>query len=127
MKYTNVYIDGSVPAPRRSLCWVGSARTDLRRFPAEARARAGHQLHLVQCGLEPADWKPMPTVGVGVRELRIRSGREHRVFFVARFGEVIHVLHAFEKKSRRTSRSDLEIGQVRYRAVLSRHLKGGKP
>ena len=69
-------------------------------FPDQARRVAGHQLHVVQQGLEPDDWKPMPTVGPGVAELRIRTGVEHRVFYVAKFAEAIYVLHAFEKRSR---------------------------
>jgi hypothetical protein len=35
---------------------------DLRAFPSKARREAGHQLDRVQRGLEPNDWKPMPSV-----------------------------------------------------------------
>src|ERR1700675_242454 len=51
----------------------GSALEDLRAFPAAARREAGHQLDQVQHGREPDDWKPMNTVGRGVREIRIRD------------------------------------------------------
>ena len=49
----------------------GSALDDLRAFPAAARREAGYQLDQVQRGREPDDWKPMNTVGQGVREIRI--------------------------------------------------------
>ena len=51
----------------------GSALDDLRAFPEAARREAGHQLDQVQHGREPDDWKPMNTVGRGVREIRIRD------------------------------------------------------
>lgn len=103
--------------PHKDLCWVGSALEDVREFPAEARRDAGHQLHLVQLGLMPDDWKPMTTVGGGVYELRIRTGREFRIFYIAKFTEAIYVLHAFEKKTQRTRQADLDIGAARLRDV----------
>ena len=61
----------------------------------------------------------MPDVGPGVCEIRIREeGRAHRVFYVARFADAVYVLHAFEKKSRRAPRADLEIGRRRYREII---------
>ena len=57
----------------KPLFWAGSALEDLRAFPEDARRIAGHELHLVQQGLEPADWKAMIGVGPGVYELRIRT------------------------------------------------------
>ena len=49
----------------------GSSLDDLRSFPLPARREAGHQLDQVQNGQEPDDWKPMNTVGQGVKEIRI--------------------------------------------------------
>lgn len=60
----------------------------------------------------------MTGIGPGVYELRIHIGVEHRIFYVAKFEEAVYALHCFEKKSRRTSRRDLEIGRERYRAVV---------
>jgi phage-related protein len=104
----------------RPVIWVGSSLEDLRDFPDVARQRAGHNLHLVQLGGDPADWKPMPSIGAGVVELRIRTERAHRVFYVARFAEAVYVLHAFEKKTRKTAKHDLELGRARLRDVLTR-------
>lgn len=81
---------------------------------------AGFQIWRVQRGLEPNDWKPMPSVGLGVQEIRIRTGAEHRVLYVARFAEAIYVLHAFEKRTRRTPKDSLDLAGQRLRALINR-------
>jgi phage-related protein len=101
------------------LFWVGAAKEDLCEFPEEARRIAGHQLHRVQLGLEADDWKPMPSVGSGVYEIRIHTALEHRVFYVAKLAEGIYVLHAFEKKTQRTRQADIDIGKDCLLAVLT--------
>lgn len=72
----------------------------------------------VQQGLEPNDWKPMPTVGPGVQEIRIHTGLEHRVFYVATFKEGVYVLHAFQKRTRKTPKGDLELARNRFRGLV---------
>jgi len=109
----------------KPLFWVGSALKDLREFPIDARRLAGHELHLVQMGLSPSDWKPTPGVGQGVVEVRIHSALEHRVFYVAKFSEGIYVLHAFHKTTQKTPRHDIEAGSTRYREVVM-HRRGAK-
>ncbi|MBR1895439.1 MAG: type II toxin-antitoxin system RelE/ParE family toxin [Pyramidobacter sp.] len=62
----------------------GNSRDELLKFPDEARREAGYQLHKVQVGLEPADFKPMTTVGLGVEEIRIREeSGAFRVFYIS--------------------------------------------
>jgi phage-related protein len=102
----------------KALFWVGSSLADTRAFPAEARQRAGYELYLVQQGQEPDDWKPMPAVGAGVREIRIHSEGEYRVFYVASFAEGVYVLHSFQKKTQRTRQADIELGRARYADVV---------
>ena len=97
----------------KAVSWVGSARRDVRAFAKDARQRAGYELYRVQQGLDPTDWKPMPSVGPGVREIRIHTDGEHRVVYVARFDEAIYVLHAFEKKTRKTRRADIDVAGKR--------------
>jgi phage-related protein len=60
----------------------------------------------------------MPAVGAGVREIRIHTALEHRVLYVAKFADVVYVLHAFEKRTRKTSRPDVELARQRYRALV---------
>jgi len=98
--------------------WTGSARIDLRGFPKEAREVAGYQLFQVQQGCDPADWKPMSTVGPGVREIRVHTQGEHRVIYVAKFEDAVYVLHAFEKKTQKTRKADVEVARRRFREVL---------
>ena len=98
--------------------WVATALDDLRAFPDDARRAAGFQIARLQAGLMPHDWKPMAAVGPGVNEIRIRTGREHRVFYVAKFADAVYVLHAFEKKAQKTRPADIEIGKRRYRELV---------
>lgn len=102
---------------RKPLVFVGSSRSDLRRFPADARRRAGFDINQVEHGETPSDGKPMTSVGPGVIEIRIHTEAEHRVFYVARFEEAVYVLHAFEKKSQKTAKRDIELGRARLAEV----------
>ena len=97
----------------------GSAREDLRAFPQAARREAGFQLDRLQCGLEPGDWKPMTTVGAGVREIRIaESSGAFRVMYVAKFASAVYVLHCFQKKTQRTRASDIDVATRCYRELV---------
>ena len=104
----------------KSLEFVGSSLDDLREFPAEARRAAGFELGFVQRGLDPSDWKPMNQVGAGVREIRVHVLGEWRVLYVARFAEAVYVLHAFQKKTQKTRREDIELARARYRMIGDR-------
>ena len=96
--------------------FMGSAKGDLSAFPKPARIRAGHELFMVQVGRDPDDWKRMTSVGPGVCEIRVRDpAGAFRVIYVASFEDAIYVLHAFQKKSRKTSRTDLALSKQRYR------------
>jgi len=94
------------------------AHEDLAAFPEAARRRAGYELYMVQVGREPSDFKPLPTVGAGAYELRVKDeSGAFRVVYVAKFQDAIYVLHAFQKRSRKTSRTDLEIASMRYTMI----------
>jgi phage-related protein len=97
----------------------GSSLDDLRSFPLSARREAGHQLDQVQNGHEPDDWKPMNTVGQGVKEIRIRDAvGAFRVMYVAKFADAVYVLHCFQKKTEKTNKADLDLAAKRYRDLL---------
>ena len=104
----------------KPLVWLGTARRDIRAFPAAARRRCGFQLRKVQQGFDPDDWKPMTAIGPGVWEIRIRTELAHRVFYVATFEEAVYVLHGFEKRTRKTSTQDLQVARDRYRALIQK-------
>ena len=76
------------------------------------------ELRLVQRGLEPSDWKPMRSVGPGVREIRVRdSSGAFRVLYVANLADAVYVLHAFQKKTRATANRDLDLAALRFRLL----------
>ncbi len=104
----------------KRLVFVGSSLEDLKEFPNEARRAAGFELGFVQRGLAPSDWKPMKEVGAGVREIRIHVLGEWRVLYVAKFADAIYVLHAFQKKTQKTKREDIELARTRYRQIGDR-------
>ena len=101
----------------KTLKFVGSSLDDLRNFPNEARRAAGFELHAVQSGLEPSDWKPMQNVGSGAKEIRIHLLGEWRVIYIAKLHEAVYVLHAFQKKTRKTSRQDIDLARQRYKQI----------
>ena len=92
----------------KSIVFCGTSLTAIREFPNAARREAGYQLDRVQHGLEPTNWKPMTSIGPGVREIRIQSAGQFRVIYLATMTDCIAVLHAFRKKTRRTSQADLQ-------------------
>ena len=100
--------------------FLGDSLRCLREFPASARQDAGYQLYQVEQGRQPDDFKPMPAIGKGVEEIRIRDETgAFRVIYTARRAEAIYVLHAFQKKTQATAKRDLEIAKARF-AQLNR-------
>jgi phage-related protein len=102
----------------KAVRFVGTAREDLAAFPESARRRAGNELFMVQVGREPADFKPMPRVGSGAYEIRLRDeAGVFRVIYVAKFARTVYVLHAFQKTTRKTRPADIELAARRYRLI----------
>lgn len=99
--------------------WIGSSLKDLVAFPDSAKQAAGYQLYRIQQGLDPENWRPFKSVGAGVREIRISEDKGiFRVMYVAKFADSIYVLHAFQKKTRRTAKKDVDIAKARYAKVI---------
>jgi phage-related protein len=102
----------------KQVIWMGSSKEDLRDFPEEARRQVGYQLEHVQEGVDPDDWKPMPTVGSGVREIRVReSSGAFRCIYLATRPEGVYVLHCFQKKTQKTSQQDLDLARRRFKSL----------
>ena len=68
----------------------------------------------------------MPVVGLGVREIRVRTDLEHRVIYLAKFNEAVYVLHAFQKRSQRTPKPDLDLARQRLRELLKQRRQRGR-
>ena len=123
----STYCDAS-PSGMATSGWTTSSLAGLvarggASVPRVCSAWAGRQLNFVQHGGEPSDWKPMPTVGAGVMEIRIHVDGEHRVLVVTKFEPAVFVLHAFEKKSRKTPRRVVDLARRRYQDSM-RELAG---
>ena len=101
----------------KPLKFVGSSLDDLRDFPEEARRATGFELRALQDGFEPRDWKPVQSVGQGTKEIRIHVLGEWRIIYVAKIRDAIYVLHAFQKKTQKTSQHDIDLARKRYKQI----------
>ena len=79
----------------------------------------GYQLDKVQNGQEPSDWKPVPSVGEGIKEIRVqdRAGI-FRVIYLAKLADALYVLHCFQKKTQQTSEKDISLARKRYQELM---------
>jgi phage-related protein len=102
----------------KALRFLGSSKKQLVKFPVEAKREAGYQLNKVQHGKEPSDWKPMQSIGPGVREIRLHSAGEHRVIYLANLDDSVYVLHAFTKKTQRTAKADIDLAKANLKQLL---------
>ncbi|MFT3792432.1 MAG: type II toxin-antitoxin system RelE/ParE family toxin [Rudaea sp.] len=101
----------------QTIIFMGNSREDISAFPEGARRMMGRQLLRIQSGLDPLDWKPVKTVGPGVREVRIHVDDAFRAFYVTNIGNAIYVLHAFQKKTQETSPKDIAMGRQRFKQI----------
>lgn len=101
----------------KDIIFLGASKNDLRDFPDAARRDSGIELFQVQLGLEPSNWKPMPEIGSGVREIRIRANGAFRIIYLATRPEGVYVLHCFQKKTAKTSQRDIDLARQRYQQI----------
>ena len=97
--------------------FLGSTRSEIASWDSDTRRMAGHQLGKVQCGFDPSDYKPMSSIGTGVREIRIQSGGQWRVIYTAKFNNVVYVLEAFQKKTGKTPQRVIDNARARLKAI----------
>lgn len=105
----------------KNISFEGNTLDSIREFPDDARQRAGYELDRVQHGLDPENWKPFSTIGQGVREIRIQVGEQFRVMYVTKFDDKVHVLHAFQKKTQKTAKSDIDYAKSALKDVIRRY------
>lgn len=102
--------------------WEGDSKEILSNFPHDVKATLGFSLRQIQNGERPrCKHRPMTSVGAGVWELKEDDERTwYRVMYLSKIGTTIHVLHCFEKDSRKTDRRDIETAKERLREVQQR-------
>ena len=112
----------------KPLEFLGTSQDDIRAMPAAVRHDLGLELMRVQFGGEPTNFKPIPTVGAGAYEIRVRDASgAFRAIYVAKFAEAVYVLHAFQKKTQKTSKADLDLAAKRYKLIGTRAMKKTDP
>jgi len=98
--------------------FLGNSLENIRMFCAEARDDIGFQLDRIQRGLEPNNWKPMNSIGAGVNEIRTKTTDSiYRTIYIAKFKGKIYVLHAFQKKTEKTAKSDIVLAKNRLKSI----------
>ena len=99
--------------------FLGDSLKSLREFPEDAKHDLGYQLDKVQRGEQPDDFKPMPSIGKGVEEIRVRDDSGiYRVIYTTRLADAVYVLHAFQKKTQTTAKRDIALASKRYAELM---------
>ena len=111
--------------PRRPLFWEGSSKRDFKQFPVAVQKDMGVSLFVIQLGGSVPAAKPWKGLGPGVFELiEDHRGDTYRAVYTVRYGDSVHVLHAFQKKSKSgtsTPRVDVQLVSQRLKSVLARY------
>lgn len=111
-------------AGRRRLFWEGSSKKDFKKFPVDVQKDIGVALFIVQIGGTPPSAKPWKGVGPGVYEIvEDHRGDTYRAVYAVKMDDDIHVLHAFQKKSKSgigTPKRDVDVVEKRLKALLTR-------
>ena len=103
----------------KNIEFLGSSLDDLRSFPEDIMQDTGYQLHKVQMGDMPDDFKYIRAIGNGVIEIRLKDTNGiYRVIYTAKFIDTIYVLHAFTKKTQKTSQADINLAKSRLKALI---------
>jgi phage-related protein len=103
----------------KKIQFLSDSLKSLREFPEDAKHDVGYQLDKVQRGEQPDDFKPMPSIGKGVEEIRVRDDSGiYRVIYTARLADAVYVLHAFQKKTQTTAKRDIALASKRYAELM---------
>ena len=103
----------------KSIHWIGSAKEELLDFPKDAIRSAGYQLHRLQEGNDPMDWKPLNNLGkgiTGVFEIRIWEDKAtFRIAAVTKMADTLTVLHCGHKKTQKIAKHNKDVIVARYK------------
>jgi phage-related protein len=115
---------------RRPLFWEGSSKKDFKEFPTPIQKDLGVALFIAQLGRTASSAKPWKGLGTGVYELvEDHRGDTFRAVYAVHVADAIHVLHAFQKKSKTgiaTPQPDVALIEKRLKAVLARYGLSGR-
>ena len=107
----------------KELKFMGNSQESLTEFPEQAKREMGFELWQVQLGLMPKHFKPMPTVGAGAYEIRVKLRGQWRVIYVAKHADAVYVLHCFLKTTPKTAQPDILLAAKRYLLIGVQHGK----
>jgi len=116
--------DKEESADEPDVVWEGDCLEVVRSFPKPIREDLGADIRRLQLGVRPLSSRPMPSIAQRVFELRqMDENGWYRVIYLGKVGNRLHMLHAFIKKSAKTSRNDLQVASARLKAVNARLLE----
>lgn len=102
--------------------WPESLKDELKKdWPESMRKEGGFQLYRVQQGFEPNNYRPMPSIGAGVKEIKLQDNdkSQYRLIYIAKFDEAIYVFHVITKKtSQATSDHDISLAKKRLSEII---------
>ncbi len=102
--------------------WPENLTEEIKRdWPVEMRKEGGFQLGRVQQGLEPNNYRHMPSIGPGVKEIKLQDEgkNQYRLIYVAKFEEAIYVFHVITKKTTETtSKHDIALAKKRLSEII---------
>jgi phage-related protein len=123
-KYKNVRL----PTPKKRVEWIGSSKKDLETFPSDVQHDIGFALMVAQFGGKHKDAKPWKGLGSGVMEIvNNHDTNTYRAIYTVNIGDVIYVLHSFQKKSKSgiaTPKEEVALVEARYKRAVELSKKG---
>ena len=98
--------------------WLGDSYDVVYGYSKPVRKSIGSELRLLQSGARPIHARPLKTVGRGVWEIKVREKEgQFRVVYLVRRRDRIYVLNAFQKKTRRTPKQEIELAKKRFKEI----------
>ncbi len=111
-----------LPLPKKFVEWIGSSKKDLADFPDTVQHDIGFALMVAQFGSKHASAKPWKGLGAGIMEIVSNyNTNAYRAIYTVNIGDVIYVLHAFQKKSKSgisTPKEEIALIQARYKKAV---------
>ena len=108
---------------QKSVIWIGSSLTDLRKLPGEVKREIGHALHMEEIGEKSHKAKRLKGFSGVIEIVSDYETNTYRAVYAIKIDDNIYVLHVFQKKSKRgiaTTRRDLDT--IKRRLQTAQHI-----